>query len=170
MDKITYAFIDSQNLNLSIRRMGWKIDLRRLRIFMKDKFGVKNAYLFVGYIPGNQKLYTEMQKAGYIIIFKPTLFANGVVKGNCDAELVLHTMIEKEHFDNALIISGDGDFYCLIEYLVQQEKLLKVGIPDRKRYSSLLMPFRTPYFFYISDLRQKLEYKKRGEEGQKDKT
>ena len=36
--------------------------------------------------------------------------SDGTVKGNVDAELVLHTMIEYKHFDKAIIVSGDGDF------------------------------------------------------------
>lgn len=88
---------------------------------------------------------------------------DGQIKGNCDAELVLHTMIEFENFEKALIISGDGDFHCLIEYLEMKEKLLKVGIPNKRKYSSLLKKFRKTYFFYVSDLRQKLNYKKRVE-------
>lgn len=156
-----FAFIDSQNVNLSIRDLGWKMDWKRFRIFLRDKYQVEKAFLFLGYVPGNEALYTAMQQAGYIVIFKPTLEKDGVIKGNCDAELVMHCMIQYKNFEKALIISGDGDFHCLIEFLAKKKKLLKVGIPNRKRYSSLLKKFRTPYFFYLGDLRHRLEYKKR---------
>jgi len=57
-------------------------------------------------------------------------------KGNVDAELVLHTMIQYPNYDKAVIVSGDGDFYCLIEYLEKKNKLLKVIAPNKKeRYS-----------------------------------
>ena len=79
------------------------------------------AFLFIGYKPGNEALYTQMQQMGYVVILKPTLeLADGTVKGNVDAELVLHTMIEYKNFDKAIIVSGDGDFHCLVEYLVQK--------------------------------------------------
>src|SRR3989339_126057 len=116
-----YAFIDSQNLNLGVRSRGWVLDFSRFRIFLRDKYGVGKAYLFIGYVPGNQMLYTELQKAGYICIFKPTLEIKEdgkiKIKGNVDAELVLHTMIEYPNYQKAIIVSGDGDFYCLFEYL-----------------------------------------------------
>ncbi len=116
----------------------------RLRQFLKDKYGVEKAYLFIGFVPGNQMLYTELQKAGYICIFKPTLEIkeNGKirVKGNVDAELVLYAMIEYPNYQKAVIVSGDGDFYCLIEYLVKQNKLLKIIVPNI-RFSSLLRKF-----------------------------
>jgi uncharacterized LabA/DUF88 family protein len=47
----------------------------------------------------------------------------GKVKGNVDAELVLHAMIEYPNYDKALIVTGDGDFFCLVEYLIKQDKL-----------------------------------------------
>ena len=155
-----YAFIDSQNLNLSIRDLGWKIDFQKFRVFLNDKYKVKKAFLFIGYFPGNEALYAKLQQYGYIVIFKPTLEINGKLKGNCDAELVMHCILEKENFQKAVIISGDGDFHCLIEYLEESNKLLKIGIPNKKKYSSLIRKFRHPYFWYIQDSRKKLEYKK----------
>ena len=70
--KPIYAFIDSQNLNLSIRAQGWKLDFKRFRIYLKDKYKVEKAFLFIGYVAGNESLYTYLQKSGYIIVFKPT--------------------------------------------------------------------------------------------------
>ena len=45
-----------------------------------------------------------------------------------DAELVLHAMIEYPNYDKAIVVSGDGDFHCLIEYLEKQGKLARVLI------------------------------------------
>jgi len=154
-----YGFIDSQNLNLSIEELGWKLDFKKLLVFLKDKYKVKKVFLFIGYVSGNEALYTRLQSYGYIIIFKPTLKNSGKIKGNCDAELVLNCMIEYNNFNKAIIVSGDGDFHCLIEYLEINNKLLKVGIPNKKKYSSLLRKF-AKYFLYISDFRNKIEYKK----------
>ena len=86
-----FAFIDSQNLNLAIREQGWRLDWQKFRIYLRDKYGISKAYLFIGYKPGNEALYTFLQKADYLCIFKPTLeLSGGRVKGNVDAELVLH--------------------------------------------------------------------------------
>jgi uncharacterized LabA/DUF88 family protein len=146
---ITYAFIDSQNLNLGVRSQGYKIDWQRFRLYLRNKYNVREAYLFIGIVPGNQELYTRLQKAGFILVMKPTVqyIENGktTVKGNVDAELVLHTMIELPNYNKAIIVSGDGDFHCLIEYLVSQDKLLRVLAPNRK-YSKLLRKF----FGYIT--------------------
>jgi len=155
-----YAFIDSQNLNLAIKDCGWILDFKKLRIHLKDKYRVEKAFIFIGYKTGNEFLYSKLQNEGYCLIFKPTLETKeGITKGNCDAELVLHTMIELENFDKAIIISGDGDFHCLIEHLKEESKLLNVGIPNKYRYSALLKKFGK-YMFFIDRLQHKLEKKK----------
>ncbi len=162
-DANIYAFIDSQNLNLGIQGCGWKLDFKKFFIYLKDKYRIKKAFLFIGYVAGNESLYTFLQKSGYIVVFKPTLEykKEGIVltKGNVDAELVLHTMIEYQNYDKAIIVSGDGDFHCLLEYLVEKNKLLHILIPNPKKYSALLRKFRE-YFVYIHNLQQKLSKQK----------
>lgn len=165
-----FAFIDSQNLNLSIRELGWKLNWNRFRVYLKEKYGVTKAFLFIGFVSSNQDLYTALKKAGFICIFKPTLtYKDGATKGNCDAELVLHAMIEYPHYDKAVLVTGDGDFYCLAQYLHEHGKLKSMLIPNRYKFSALLKwkVFR-PYLRYMNDLQNKLSYKKK--EPRKDET
>ncbi len=154
-----FAFIDSNNLYLGIKNQGWILDFVRFRVFLKYKYGVEKAFLFIGYVPENQLLYIELQKAGYICIFKPTLKIkeNGKekIKGNIDAELVLHTMIEWNNYLGAVLVSGDGDFYCLIEHLEKNNKLYKILVPS-KRFSSLIRKF-SRYITNISLFKNKVE-------------
>lgn len=163
---IIFAFIDSQNLNLAIKTCGWDLDFSKFFVYMRDKYHVEKAFLFIGYVPGNEALYTSLQRAGYIIVFKPTLEykKNGKIvrKGNVDAELVLHAMIEYNNYGKAIIVSGDGDFHCLIEHLEKNGKLLHVLIPNPRKYSALLRKFRE-YFVYINALGKKLGIKKERE-------
>jgi uncharacterized LabA/DUF88 family protein len=151
-----YAFIDSQNLNLSIREHGWVLDFARFRIYLADKYNITKAFIFIGYMPENQSLYTSLQKDGYILVFKPTLILpDGVVKGNVDAELVPHAMIEYANYDKTLIVTGDGDFYCLVEYLMQKDKLLKLMVPNKNKYSALFRPL-IPHIIFMNNLRKLL--------------
>ncbi len=127
------------------------------------------AYLFIGQVAGNESLYTFLQESGYVLIFKPTLHRTAgdkiIVKGNVDAELVLHTMIQYKNYHQAIIVTGDGDFHCLIEYLEGKGKLLKVLAPT-KHYSSLLRKFnQNHYIVRIDLLREFLEQKKTGIRG-----
>lgn len=161
-DKNNYAFIDSQNLNLSIQNLEWKLDFARFRVYLREKYGVTKAFLFIEYVDGNEGLYQSLQEAGYICIFKPTLvYKDGKTKGNCDAELVLHTMIEYKNYHRAIIVTGDGDFHCLIKYLIEKDKLKALIIPNRLKFSALLkFKLFRPYLKFMNNLKNKLVYKK----------
>lgn len=157
-----YAFIDSQNLNLSIKSLGWSLDFKRFRVYLKEKYNVTKAFLFIGYIKKNSKLYDFLQEAGYICIFKPTiLYKNAKTKGNCDAELVMHAILESNTYQKSVIVTGDGDFHCLIEYLFKNNKLKALLVPNKLQYSALLKfkEFKS-YTYYMNDLKNKLEFKK----------
>lgn len=169
---VTYAFIDSQNLNLGVRELGWRIDDERFRKYLTDKYGVTKAYIFIGFLPENAQLYARLQSAGFVCIFRPTLvYKDGTTKGNCDAELVLQAMIDFDEYDKAIIVTGDGDFQCLAKYLHEQGKLGALLIPNQRKFSALLkFDFLKPYHRFVSDLRTKLEYKSKKKNPRKDGT
>jgi uncharacterized LabA/DUF88 family protein len=155
-----FAFIDSQNVNLGVCGAGWKLDFAKFRVYLQEKYGVDHAYLFLGYLPGNSQMYATLQSMGYILVFKPVLLRDdGIVKGNCDAELVLQAMIDFEKYDRAIVATGDGDFHCLIQYLLSRRKLGILLVPNRKKFSGLLKlrEFR-PYLYFLNDLIEMLRY------------
>jgi uncharacterized LabA/DUF88 family protein len=156
-----YAFIDSQNLNLGVRSSGWILDYRKFRQYLRQKYNIQTAFMCIGFMPSNNKLYAQLQSAGFILIFKPiTELQNGKVKGNVDADLVLHAMIEFNNYHKAIIVSNDGDFLCLVQYLAENDKLLKLMTPN-SRYSKLYSGYEK-YISNINNLRSNLEYKKPG--------
>jgi uncharacterized LabA/DUF88 family protein len=175
-----YAFIDSQNLNLGTQKVGWKMDWRKFRKYLADTYNVTHAFMFIGYMAENESLYEHMHELGFLIALKPTLDITTqpegaddkkdmpeakpedkpVVKGNIDADLVFYVMKELPNYDKAIIVSGDGDFYTLIEYLEQQNKLAHIMTPNWQ-YSSLLKPFEEKYIIRIDQLRRELAYRDR---------
>lgn len=166
---IIYAFIDSQNLNLALRHnlyrkkklkhRGWQLDYKKFRVHLKDKYKVSKAFLFIGFIEENKKLYTRLEMDGFTLVFKPTTKdLAGRPKGNVDVELVLHSAaVEFKNYTKAIIVSGDGDFHCLLEYLKRRNKLYKLFIPNEYSYSSLLLKFKY-YTTFVNQARAKLEY------------
>jgi len=155
-----FAFIDSQNLNLGIQSLGWKLDHRRFRIYLKKKYKTTTAYLFIRYIPANQDLYSSLQRDSYVLIFKPTLpDKNGEIKGNVDADLVLQSMIDYNEYSNAIIITSDGDFYSLVEYLYKNKKLEIVLSPNKEHCSVLLQKAAKEKIWFMNNLKKRLEYK-----------
>jgi len=161
LDRV-YAFIDSQNLNLGVRSQGWKLDFKKFRLYLKNKYRVEKAYLFIGMIPGNEQLYTNLADSGYQLVFKPTISytedGQESHKGNVDAELVLYAAAKVfSRYDKAVIVSGDGDFSCLAEYLLEKNKLGRIICPN-KRYSSLLRKY-SRFIDIVSRARKSLEHK-----------
>ncbi len=158
--KANYAFIDGQNLNKAIQSQGWSLDYREFRKYLEEKYNVKKAYMFIGLITTNQTLYSALQDFGYHLVFKPTI-ANkfGEVKGNVDAEMVLYAVTQINQYNKAVIVSGDGDFYTMVQYLQSKGKLEKLLVPNEQAYSALYDTLDVDASF-VTDLRKKLEYTK----------
>jgi uncharacterized LabA/DUF88 family protein len=155
-----YAFIDAQNTPKGTEQLGWKINWQRFRVYLKEKYSVKTAFLFMGYIPSNHKLYTKLRQFGFVLIFKPVILTNTTKpKGNCDADLVLNVMLEKDNFDKAVIVTSDGDFYSLVKYLYKENKLKAVLSAHIDHFSGLLKKEAKGRIFYIDRLKNNLEYK-----------
>ena len=153
-----YAVIDGQNLFSGIRQLGWDLDYQAFRHYLGRKYGVKKAYYFIGYLPQQQRLYRRLQDYGYDLVFKPVVFgADGLPKGNVDADLVLQALIDAAFYDQAVLVTGDGDFYSLVRYLRQQQKLRAVLSPNRAFCSALLKQEARGRLWFVEDLRHRLE-------------
>jgi uncharacterized LabA/DUF88 family protein len=174
--KQVYAFIDNQNLNATIQNLGWKIDWRKFRKFLRDRYQVSQAFMFIGYVPEFEDMYEYLHDAGFNIVLKQTYDMTKPrseeekteeekaaekerhIKGNVDTELVLWAMKELKNYDKAVLVSGDGDFYSLVEYLEEQGKLGKILAPSWQ-YSGLFNKFEK-YIHRIDKCRRELEYRK----------
>jgi len=167
-----YAFIDSQNLNIGTQKFGWKMNWVRFRQFLAERYNVEKAYMFIGYLPENEDLYDKMHEAGYLIVLKPTFDVTKPrledekgeekedakpVKGNIDADLVLWAMKEIGNYQKAVIVSGDGDFFSLIEYLEHKGRLLHLLTPSG-HYSQLYNPYEQ-YIVRLDQFRRELTYR-----------
>ena len=154
-----YAFIDGQNLHLGISKQGWKIDYLKFRKYLSDKFNINKAFYFIGYLKENRKLYASLYQYGYILKFKKPTIRNGAVKGNIDTELTLKTICSSDLYNQAIIVSGDGDFYCLSKHLNCNKKLLRILIPDFNfcpdRYQNAKFE---KFLFYMNDMKKKLSF------------
>jgi uncharacterized LabA/DUF88 family protein len=166
-----YAYIDSQNVNVTTQKNGWKMNWAQLRKFLRDQYGVTKAYMFIGYVPEFEAMYEQLHEQGFAIVLKPTYDMtrprlegedkkdDRPIKGNIDAELVLWAMKDLPDYDKAIIVSGDGDFYCLVEYLDEQNKLEKI-LPPTGHYSSLYNKYEK-YVDRLDNHKRQLEYRDR---------
>lgn len=163
------AFIDGQNLHLGTTAAGWKIDYTRFRVYLKEKYKVSEAYYHLGYVSEEQQeLYSNIQKAGYILVFKEhTSSLKGEKKGNVDTDMVfaiMRNLLDRsDEFDKFILISGDGDYKKLVDYLIRKNRFLKVLFPNTKARSSLYNKIGGDKMDYLDrfDIRSIIEYKKR---------
>lgn len=137
----THVYIDGANLDRGSRDLGYKIDYQKFFVWLRQKYQADKIYYFIGYVTKYAHIYANLKDIGFMLIFKETLIdAEGKIKGNCDAELVLQSVSDYYEFTTTynIIITGDGDFRCLINFLIAKELTVTVLVPQKKKYSALI--------------------------------
>lgn len=158
------AFVDGQNLYMGTRSevSSWQVDLVKFRQYLSKKYNVVKAYYFLGYVKEeNHELYEEIQSAGFIVIFKqhnPKML--GKKKGNVDSDIIFKVMkkvYKKNNFDKIILVSGDGDYKALVDFLIEEEKFKKILFPNKEFASSLYKKITRKYFDYLINLKHKIK-------------
>ncbi len=68
-------------------------------------------------------------------------------------------MIDLNDYEGAIVVTSDGDFACLIKYLVSVNKLKRLLAASRRGCSKHLRIAAGSKVDYMDELRNKLEYK-----------
>jgi uncharacterized LabA/DUF88 family protein len=164
------AFIDGQNLRFSTTKAdkAWGVDLKRFRIYLDRKYSVSRAYYFMGYqMQQHAELYREIQEAGYILIFRQhNEKMNSIKKGNVDTDIVFTIMkkiADREKFDKIILVSGDGDYYKMVQFLIEKNKFMRLLAPNERRMSSLFKTLEPKYYAFLNrpEVKDKIASKKR---------
>lgn len=152
--KSSVAYIDGANLHNGVKQLSWEFDYTRFRIWLKDKYCVEVAYLFLGLIPKYKDLYTRLQEQGYTLVFKEVIYdTNGKAKGNCDADIVVSAMQNayENKFDSSVLVSSDGDYTPLVKFLFAKNKIDAVVSPYETKKCSVLLKRTGVKIVYITD-------------------
>ena len=158
-----FAYIDGANLYKGIVGFGWELDYLRFRVWLTEKYGIKNAYIFIGLIPKYKELYKYLQECGFTLIFKEVVYdGDGKPKGNCDADLVLQATRDayENKFDKAIIVSSDGDYASLIKFLKERGKLKAILSPHTQNLCSILLKRTGVPIAYLNDQKRILQIQK----------
>jgi len=82
-----------------------------------------------------------------------------------DTDIVFEIMksLIEEDFDKVVLVSGDGDYKKVVDYLVKKSKFEKILFPNKKFASSLYKKLGNKFFTHLShsDIKTKIEYKNR---------
>lgn len=175
MSEKNYAFVDGQNLYMGTTKReidAWRIDLARFRVYLEQKYKVVKAYYFLGFVQEkNEDLYEEIQNAGFVLIFRehsPAML--GKKKGNVDSDIIFHVMkklYKKEDFEKIILVSGDGDYKLLVDFLIEEGRFEKILFPNRQFSSSLYKALSNKFFAYLDDVDIRVKIGKQNEHKQK---
>lgn len=154
------VYIDGANLHRASIELGYAIEYKKFRGWLRQKYKTENVYLFIGFLPNKINLYRHLQQSVFMLVFKQTVLADGTVKGNCDAELVLQATSDfyENRYDKCIVLTGDGDFGCLVEFLAARDAIDTVIAPSKRKCSFLLRNKNTNLLF-LDDLYHKFSQK-----------
>jgi len=157
------AYIDGANLHNGVKQLGWIFDYGRFRVWLREKYHVRQAYLFLGLMPKYKDLYTSLQEQGYILVFKEVIYDNdGKAKGNCDADIVVQAMQDayENRFDSAILVSSDGDYAPLVKFLISRKKIEAIVSPYETGKCLVLLKRTRVKIAYIEDQKTILKAQK----------
>ncbi len=153
-----HAFIDGQNLYKGAENLNWELDYMRLRIHLKETYGVKKAFIFLGYLKKHEPLYKYLRKCEFELIFKEvTHDKHGKAKGNVDVLMTLHALLKTGAYRGAVIITSDGDFAPLVEHLLSINKFNRILSPEYETCSWLLRKYAKNKVDYLNKAEKKLK-------------
>ncbi len=182
--QINIALIDGQNLHFGTTKCGvcslrtgkniqsmklvdcscgeaWKVNLQKFRTYLLDKYKIDEAYYFIGFAQNQHRdLYSDIQRAGFIVLFREHDHqAKSLKKGNVDADVIFEAMrnlIDNVSLKGLLIVSGDGDYFRLVHYLVHKNRFIKILFPNRQFASSLYFRLGSERYDYLEHVRSKI--------------
>ena len=163
----TKCHICAKNLGIELKYMNlsnctcgaaWEVDLAKFRVYLRENYNISEAYYVLGYLRDtNQDLYNEIQKAGFIVVFKEhSELLKSKKKGNVDTDIVFEVMknlLDNQEFNKVLLVSGDGDYKKLVNYLIAKDRFEKILFPNKKFASSLYNVFGSERFDYLENIR-----------------
>ncbi len=143
---VTYAFVDAANViyrNSDVHP--WKIDLRKLHKYLKERFGVERVLYYGGIDNRNQtqvRIYKKMEEWGYELRLNPVKhFVNErgewYTKADVDSRMTFEMMRFLPDYDRAIVLTGDGDFYWVLEFLLQTKEQVRLIASPKKTAKEL---------------------------------
>jgi uncharacterized LabA/DUF88 family protein len=86
----------------------------------------------------------------------------GKKKGNVDSDIIFAIMkklYNKEKFDKVILVSGDGDYRMLVDFLIEEGRFKKILFPNREFASSLYKKITRVYYDYLINIKHRIELK-----------
>lgn len=126
------VFIDASNIYHSQKKLGWKIDFKKLKEYLEKNADLRGIYFYTAYDPDyvkQHKFIDFLEIIGYVVRKKKVKFIKdcdlvegGFCKGNLDVELTIDAVHNRDKFESFVLFSGDSDFEALVKYMKAHQK------------------------------------------------
>ena len=137
------------------------MDFEKLFQYLSTRFGAKRILYYAGLDSENKKqllFYELLQRFGYEIHLVPVKhFSDGTRKGDVDARLAFEAMRYYDEYVKAIFLTGDGDYFWLLEYLLQNGKEI-ILLAHREGTARELRQLFGPRFTDLKLLRRIVEF------------
>jgi uncharacterized LabA/DUF88 family protein len=127
-------FIDEPNVARSLtelRAQGKDLDYRKLKDHFSAGRPLTAAYFYTGYLDsqvGMRAFFRKLEDMGYEVVqVRTKRFRDGSVKNaDPDIKIVTDLFTKLADYDEAILVSGDGDFADSVQHLLRLGKRVKV--------------------------------------------
>jgi uncharacterized LabA/DUF88 family protein len=125
--KRTYLYVDGDNLLGLQRERGWWIDHKKFTDYIKENYPeLQEAYYYSTLDPTQEiapkkRFLRAMTALGYRVSTRPPKveFHNGAPyrRGCSDLLMCRDIILDLSNFDRCILVTGDGDFDCVVDTL-----------------------------------------------------
>ncbi len=135
-------FVDYHNLEGSLRNEGLQIDLPSLRDYLVEGRSLLECLIYVGFNSHeDEKFHQFLKMNGFIVRTKKAkVKPDGGLKCDLDIELTLDLVdfVSNTSLETVIIISGDGDFVPLVNWLRMRGIRVEVGCAQSSTSQDLM--------------------------------
>lgn len=156
------VFVDAQNMYHSAKNL-YKAKLNFKKVLehaVGDRRLIRAFIYVIRTESGEEKAFVEaLEKGGYEIKEKDLqVFAGGMKKADWDVGMAMDAVILADKIDVAVLVTGDGDFVPLVEYLRISQGLKVEAISFGRSTSAKLKEAVDLFFDLGSDPKKFLIY------------
>ena len=164
-------FVDGANVYFAQKEaLGWWIEWPRFLATMREGRELVSAHWYQAYNrapePEQERFLHHLTLIGFAIrkkvlkqVFDRTS-GNYHLKGSLDIELTVDALSESDHYDTAILVTGDSDFVPLLEALQNRGKRVMVAATPQNVAVELRQQVGVN-FIDLNELREKIESDKR---------
>jgi len=156
-------FIDGDNLYGTLSYLGWQVDFTKLRELLAADCAIYNCFYYTSWEEDTKKRnfaifllnngftvrrreQQRIQKSGREV----------AVKGDTDIIMAMDMMLTKRNFDIAVLVTGDGDFVPVIEYLRLHGKRI-IAVSSKFESAAIDLVNSVDKFIDLAEIRKLIE-------------